>query len=232
MKLPAKLHDVHFDLKDGYHPMSSGGPVIADQINKEQGIKHILNWIINNREKVRPAETDFMCGRAISADFLAPRGVFAKIMASPYDKNEGWCIAATRFKGTIYLYEFQTDKRRAWEMSRDEESNMISYGSLKFEKYVTEPLIREGGDDKHGGEAAVAKEQSDSPSKKKKDSMRFCVYHHDEYSCVVQSSIGGRILVYNSEVDCGKEGTSTILDFGILLNSKRPLPLILTDHSS
>lgn len=103
-------------------------------------------------------------------------------MATPYEKNEGWCIVATKFKGSIYLYEYLTESRRQWEMNRDQKSNMFSYGGIRFEKCITQAIHGDGGD---GNEKT-----------------RFIVYHHTEYSCVVSTSVGAHVLLYSAEVDC------------------------------
>lgn len=177
LKLPAKLKHVSYDLSDGYVRMRDGGTIICSQIDKEPGLKNLLTWVLKNKNKFE-LHSDVESSSTLNTDFLTYRGVITKIMSSPYENREGWCIGATKYKGTIYLYEFMTEKKRADELNRDERGNMFSYGGFRFEYYVTEPADPEAND----------------------DDLDF--QRHNEYCCVARTRLGRHSLVYGAEMDC------------------------------
>ena len=177
LKLPARLKHVSYDLSDGYIRIRDGGSVICSQIDKEPGLKNLLKWVLGNKGKFR-LQSGMQSSSVLNTDFLTYRGVITKIMCFPYETREGYIIAATKYKGTIYLYEFLTEKKRQEELNRGEKTNMFSYGGFRFEYYITEPANPEVDD---------------------KD-LDF--QHHNEYCCIARTRLGKHSLVYGAEMDC------------------------------
>ena len=177
LKLPQRLKNLSFDLSDGYIRLRDGGSLICSPLEKEPGLKHILKWLLNNKHKFQ-LQSGMESSCAINTDFLTYRGIIAKIMSSPYEYHDGWCIAATKYRGTIYLYEFVTDKKREQEMNRNERSNMCSYGGFRFEYYITKPANPEAND----------------------DDLDFQT--HNEFCCIARTRLGRHSLVYGAEMDC------------------------------
>jgi RAT1-interacting protein len=173
--LPADLHHVSFDLTEGYVSLAEGGPVVGSYHFRDPGLKRLPMWILNNKDKVMmSAGAGGDSPVRLNADFVCSRGVLAKIMTTPYDKFSHWCIGATKFRGTIYLYELLTDARIRDDDNRDDYGNACTYGGHRFEDYITEHV--------HEPEYGKGKKR--------------------DFECVVAANIGGHKLVYNGEMDC------------------------------
>lgn len=100
-------------------------------------------------------------------------------MRIPYENQEDVLIGASLFKGTIYMYSFTTDDRRAREDNKDEHGNACSYGGYRFEEYVSEHIDPE----------------SAAPT----------VYGHNQEFCVaIRTRIGEHSVAYGAEMDCVK----------------------------
>lgn len=177
LKLPAQLKRVSYDLSDGYIRIRDGGSIICNQVEKEPGLGNILKWVLNHKDKFQ-LQSGMESSSVLNTDFLTYRGIITKIMSSPYEKREGWCIVATKYKGTIYLFEYMTEKKRQEELNRDEKSNMFSFGGFRFEYYITVPADPEAND----------------------DDLDF--QHHNEYCCIARTRLGNHSLAYGAEMDC------------------------------
>ena len=176
LKLPARLKHLSYDLTDGYVRMRDGGTLFCSPVDEDPGLKGILRWILANKSKFQLKSGD-QSDCMLNTDFITYRGIFTKIMCSPFETREGWCVVATKYKGTIYLYEYATEKKMEYEMNRDEKANMFSYGGFRFEHFITEP----------------ADQSNDSDVNFQK---------HNEYCCIVRSRLGKHSLVYGAEMDC------------------------------
>lgn len=178
LQLPDPLDPVSLDLKDGYKPMSEGGLWAGSPW--KTGMKGILHWVLDNRDKLVPSETDAMAGRKLAPDFLTSRGALSRVMASPFlHDDDGWCIGATKFKGTIYMCKFMTDAEIQWEEDQTDRSNLPLYCGLRFEKLIADSLHKDRD-------------------------VRFDADHFNDYYCVVKAEIGGHNLVFSAEQKCVK----------------------------
>ena len=70
-------------------------------------------------------------------NFIAWRGILTKMLCSLYNHQEPWTVAATLYKGTIYLEELETEERRKSKASMSPQHKATSYWGMKFEEYVT-----------------------------------------------------------------------------------------------
>jgi RAT1-interacting protein len=177
LKLPAQIKHVNYDLSNGYIRLRDGGSIICNQMEKEPGLKNILKWVLSNKDKFQ-LQSGIKSNSALNTDFLTFRGIIVKIMTTPYENREGWCIAATKYKGTIYLYEYMTEKKIQDELNRDERSNMFSYGGFRFEYYITKPADPDA------------------------DDRDIDFQHHSEYCCIARTRLGNHSLAYGAEMDC------------------------------
>lgn len=178
LKLPRDPNFTHFDLKDGYIPISAGGPTFG--LSSESGLKEILEFLWNHKEKFRLAnENSCLKSTPFNTDFITYRGVLAQVMRIPYENQEDVLIGATLFRGTIYMYSFTTDDRRAREDDTDEHGNACSYGGYRFEEYISE----------HIDPASAAD----------------TVYGHNQEFCLaIRTRIGDHSVAYGAEMDCVK----------------------------
>ena len=63
--------------------------------------------------------------------------MITKMMCSPYNKTEPWCVAATRHNGTIYLSEIETEEAKEHTRNQTPRMEQMCYWGLKFEDYIT-----------------------------------------------------------------------------------------------
>lgn len=63
--------------------------------------------------------------------------MLTKMLCSLYNHEEPWKVAATLYKGTIYLQEIETEEKRRQEAAMPPQQRATCYWGLKFEDYVT-----------------------------------------------------------------------------------------------
>lgn len=106
------------------------------------------------------------------------RGHLTKLLTTPYERQEGWQLAASRFQGTLYLSEVETSAARAQRLARPPLLRELMYMGYKFEQYMCA--------DKPGG--------SPDPSGEVNTNVAFC--------SVLRSRLGNHPLLFSGEVDC------------------------------
>ncbi|XP_064453488.1 decapping and exoribonuclease protein isoform X3 [Mirounga angustirostris] len=106
------------------------------------------------------------------------RGHLTKLLTTPYEQQEGWQLAASRFQGTLYLSEVETPAARAQRLARPPLLRELMYMGYKFEQYMCA--------DKPGS--------SPDPSGEVNTNVAFC--------SVLRSRLGNHRLLFSGEVDC------------------------------
>lgn len=72
LKLPRDKNFTHFDLKDGYIPISAGGPTFG--CSSESGLKEILEFLWANKDKFKLAnENSLQKTTPFNTDFVTYR---------------------------------------------------------------------------------------------------------------------------------------------------------------
>ena len=176
LEIPKNPKHIRFDLNDGYVRLAEGGEVLCANLKEEPALKELSTWILKNKHTFQlKSNVETKC--LLNTDFVTYRGVFTRIMTTPYENREDWLICATKFKGTIYMCLFMSEKKREDEMTRGDTLNLMCHGGLRFEEYISTPL--------------------DPTLPPKTDFGR-----HNEYNCVVRSRLGSHSLVYGAEMDC------------------------------
>nr|XP_057906158.1 decapping and exoribonuclease protein [Doryrhamphus excisus]XP_057906159.1 decapping and exoribonuclease protein [Doryrhamphus excisus] len=161
----------HFDLRDGYKERY----IKRDERVKEK-LDHILRWILANRSKVTQ-RTD-TSSSALDVDFVTWRGHLTKLLTTPYETREGWLLAVTKFKGTFYISEVETEAARRDRDNRTERHEMMMYWGYKFEQYICSDKI-DGSPDSSG-----------------------VVNTNEAFCTVVQTRLSDHRLLFSGEVDC------------------------------
>ncbi|KAG7506009.1 hypothetical protein JOB18_044991 [Solea senegalensis] len=162
----------NFDLRDGYKHR---------YVKRDDGVKekldHILSWIVANRSKHNSSATT-ASSRALDADFVTWRGHLTKLLTTPYETREGWLLAVTKFRGTLYISELETEAARREQENRTERHEEMTYWGYKFEQYTC-------ADDPHS---------LPDPSGVVNTNEAFCT--------VVQTRLADHRLLFSGEVDC------------------------------
>ena len=77
-------------------------------------------------------------------DFVCYRGTLSLLFCSPYEDKDDWLLGATKYKGTIYIAQFPTERRVKDVQNRKYfQKKMCSWG-FKFEQYLTTGMCFQG----------------------------------------------------------------------------------------
>lgn len=133
LKLPPSNQPIHFDLNEGYHTVQHKPKLV-----EKENLNHILKFILLNLKKLiaAPNTSPECADRFLNFDIIAFRGKLRMLMCTPYSFRDGWSLIATKWKGNIYLCEFQTEQERMKNQSQTEESLKICSYGFKFEQFV------------------------------------------------------------------------------------------------
>ncbi|KAM4019566.1 decapping and exoribonuclease protein isoform 2-T2 [Anomaloglossus baeobatrachus] len=118
-----------WDVMDGFEDRY----VQRDEDEKE-GLLHILTWVKENRERLRGNGPESK--RPVERDFVTWRGHLTKILCTPYETQEGWILAVTLYKGTLYISERETAAAHRKRKERSREQEKLMYSGYKFESYM------------------------------------------------------------------------------------------------
>lgn len=168
---PRKSPD--FNLRDGY----TNRFVKRDDGVKEK-LDHLLKWILANRDKIKTRDQTSSSSGALGVDFVTWRGHLTKVLTTPYETQEGWMLAASKFRGTIYISEVETEAARANRVTRSERQEEMMYWGYKFEQYTCADGV-DGTPDPGG-----------------------VVNTNEAFCTVVQTRLADHKLLFSGEVDC------------------------------
>ncbi|XP_053194007.1 decapping and exoribonuclease protein [Scomber japonicus] len=161
----------NFDLRDGYKDRF----IKRDDSVKEK-LDHILRWIVANKSKLMTKTMTSSC--ALDLNFVTWRGHLTKLLTTPYETREGWLLAVTRFKGTLYISEVETETARRERDNRTERHEEMMYWGYKFEQYTCTDNVQSLPDP--GG----------------------VVNTNEAFCTVVQTRLADHKLLFSGEVDC------------------------------
>ncbi|XP_047213349.1 decapping and exoribonuclease protein [Girardinichthys multiradiatus] len=162
----------NFDLSDGYR-----GRYVKRDENVKEKLDHILRWIVANRSKLKSKlSPDASC--LLDFDFVTWRGHLTKLLTTPYETSEGWLLAVTRFNGTLYISEVETEAAHRERENRPERNQEMMYWGYKFEQYM----------------CADKTYSEPDPSGVVNTNEAFCT--------VVQTRLTDHKLLFSGEVDC------------------------------
>ncbi|XP_073404909.1 decapping and exoribonuclease protein isoform X4 [Dendrobates tinctorius] len=103
--------------------------------DQKEGLLHILTWVKENRALLR-GNGNPESKRPVDRDFVTWRGHLTKILCTPYESQEGWILAVTLFKGTLYISERETAAAYRKRKERTREQEKLMYSGYKFESYM------------------------------------------------------------------------------------------------
>ncbi|KAI8512322.1 hypothetical protein Bbelb_089610 [Branchiostoma belcheri] len=186
--VPPDPKHVNFDLTEGYDTL-----IKRDEDEKEH-LDHILRWILKNRRKFVLArrsissssetgeqETGAEHARGDSqlhTDFIAWRGHFTKLLCTPYENQDGWTMAVSKFNGTWYISEVETPEQRDRRVNMADRQRQMTYWGYKFEQYLTAAEPR-------------GKTETSDP-----------VNTNEAFCTVIRTRLNTHSLVFSGEVDC------------------------------
>lgn len=71
------------------------------------------------------------------ADFVSWRGIFARIAATPSNKDEHWMFAVVCYKSVIFLCEYPTEQKLTMLANMSNRDKIMAYWGFKFEQFMT-----------------------------------------------------------------------------------------------
>ncbi|XP_015242524.1 PREDICTED: decapping and exoribonuclease protein [Cyprinodon variegatus] len=157
----------NFDLRDGYRER-----YVKRDENVKEKLDHILRWIVANKSKLKKTSCP------LDFDFVTWRGHLTKLLTTPYETKEGWMLAVTRFNGTLYISEVETEAARRERLNRPEWNKEMMYWGYKFEQYMC----------------------ADNP--KSAPDPGGVVNTNEAFCTVVQTRLTDHKLLFSGEVDC------------------------------
>ncbi|KAL9891051.1 decapping and exoribonuclease protein Rai1-like isoform 1-T2 [Glossina fuscipes fuscipes] len=122
-------------------------------------------------------------------EFVAFRGLLRRIMCTPYDTKQDWCVRVTRFNGTFYLSERETDQKKLERLYTTEQQRTFCAYGFKFEQYCL----------------------SKCPSKN--PDVSEPVDERAEFACVFQTRLESLNLLYSAEMDGIMSHDTVSLDY-------------------
>ncbi|XP_055532419.1 decapping and exoribonuclease protein-like [Wyeomyia smithii] len=134
---------------------------------KQERIDHLLQFIILNRGK----------GDSVPYDFVCFRGLLRMLMCTPYERDSGWIVLASRYKGTIYLCAKDTPEKLRQEANETEQQKRFCYYGFKFEQHILT--------DEPGSEPNTSAPVSES----------------EEFCSLFSSTLEGKRILYGAEMD-------------------------------
>ena len=101
-------------------------------------------------------------------------------MCTPYERRDDWIMEVVRWRGTLYLVQVDTEKRRREKLQETPRQRQMSSWGYKFEQLMTSP------------------EPGVSPD------TEVPVDENEEFCCLFRTRINGTSIVYGAEMDAYK----------------------------
>ncbi|XP_003737799.1 decapping and exoribonuclease protein [Galendromus occidentalis] len=168
---PQSYENVNWDLNMAFESR------IRKMSNLGEKIDHLLRWIMDNVEKFRaPCDREKLSN--LHTDFVCYRGLLTAIMCSVFENKESWIMGVTKYRGSIYMCQYDTAEKIHREKFQPERLIRASGWGYKFEQFLTAP--------KPGGRPTP-----EEPNNEK-----------EEYVSVVRTRLGeSHSLLFGAEID-------------------------------
>ncbi|KAL6266350.1 hypothetical protein P5V15_003205 [Pogonomyrmex californicus] len=103
--------------------------------------ENILRWISDNFNQLeRPLSIQKECW--LNVDFICHREALKRILCSLYITDDEWIIYANKYRGTIYLCEFYTNKKKRQCVNKTMTEKQITSERYKFEQHIAGPSYK------------------------------------------------------------------------------------------
>ena len=108
---------------------------------------------------------------------ISYRGLLTVLLGTPYERRDGWIIDVVRWRGSLYLLQVETDRRREDRRNESRRQKQMSSWGYKFEQLMT----------------------SSSPGLV--PDTETPVNENEEFCCLFRTRIGRVSVVYGAEMD-------------------------------
>ncbi|XP_059609344.1 decapping and exoribonuclease protein-like [Phlebotomus argentipes] len=146
---------VQWDLNNGYE-------IYEKKDSNCNNITYILQFIEKNwkRMHIHSNHPD-RDKKIIFPDIVCFRGLLRLLMCTPYEASprcDGWIILASKYRGTIYLYEKYTPEKEVKVANMPKDHQKFCYYGYKFEQYI---MTKEPGKPNDVSEPVIEREEFD-----------------------------------------------------------------------
>ncbi|XP_074648892.1 decapping and exoribonuclease protein-like [Tubulanus polymorphus] len=176
---PSEAHRVRFDLKVGFSSFDNRDKVKPNVKISPVPIDLLLKWIVSKKHVLLRSDQQ---SKNLLTDFISWRGILTRILCTPYETRDAWIIAVSKFNGTFYLCEFETEKKLREALNPEPRHEQMSYWGYKFEHYVT--------CERKNGEVGCPEDPS-TP-----------INNSECFNTVLRSRLNSHSLIFSAEVDC------------------------------
>ncbi|XP_054006089.1 decapping and exoribonuclease protein [Hylaeus anthracinus] len=167
---PLDPDNVYFDLDDNHN-------TIYKPENEDSKLDNLLRWMSENFDQLKRQDSNNENDRWLEPEIVCFRGLLKILMITPYHKEDGWIICASKFKGTIYLCAFDTDKKKQRILKEPAHIKQWSSWGYKFEQYL------------------LSGKPSTNPD------LSLPLNQNEEFCCVFKSKLRETVLLYGAEID-------------------------------
>lgn len=136
LRLPKDAdYPIAYDLSKGFQIYRS-----KSASSYKERLDHLLEFILQNlhllkreMDQVVPQDQETSL---LKHKFVCFRGLLTKIMCTPYEFSDKFCIHATRYRGTIYLHALDTKEMEMIRAHATNYNKQVCYYGFKFEQFV------------------------------------------------------------------------------------------------
>ncbi|CAG8590783.1 16336_t:CDS:2 [Racocetra persica] len=132
-------------------------------------------------------QTDLV-GYFVTILIISWRGIFTKILCTPYNRNEPWELGATLWNNTIFIEEHDTEYTKENSTGTTPRHKLMSYWGYKFENLCTI--------------SKLPSEITSSDDPELINRKTTIVNTNVQYCSVAKTSLGNNKLIMGAEVDC------------------------------
>lgn len=125
------LEPVQYDLKEGIESAIRK----AETYYEGEKINNLLHFILENINNLKE-NNEISNTKSLSADVVCYRGSLQCLMSTPYQIKKPWIILASKYKGTIYLWEKDTDEQTKERLNQTDDRKKIRSCGFKFEQFL------------------------------------------------------------------------------------------------
>ncbi|RIB30430.1 RAI1 like PD-XK nuclease-domain-containing protein [Gigaspora rosea] len=154
-------------------------------VQREQCGPEPIHSLLDSLAYAQKSSTD---KNLIKTDLVSWRGVFTKILCTPYNRNEPWELGATLWNNTIFIEEHETEYTKENSTGSTPRHKLMSYWGYKFENLST-----------------ISKLPSEitSPDDPELINRKTSIVNTNiQYCSVAKTSLGNNKLIMGAEVDC------------------------------
>ncbi|CAK9805723.1 Decapping and exoribonuclease protein [Anthophora quadrimaculata] len=94
----------------------------------------VLKWILENLDRLKVDDSQNSV-RRLDPEFICMRGLLKELLSTPFT-NQDWIICASKYRGTIYLCNYETEQKMMNNLHLTAYQKNCCIWGRKFEQYM------------------------------------------------------------------------------------------------